>query len=61
MNVPGRAAGNWRWRVHEDLLSREGFEQLRNLTETSKRSLAPAGAQEGSLGNEAMRVAVFRP
>jgi 4-alpha-glucanotransferase len=61
MNVPGRAAGNWRWRIHEDMLSQARFEWLRNLTKTSKRSLAPDGAQEGSLGNEAMRVAVSRP
>ena len=43
MNVPGRAAGNWRWRCREDMLSQSAFEWLRNLTETTKRSGALAG------------------
>jgi 4-alpha-glucanotransferase len=48
MNVPGRADGNWRWRVREDMLSSQAFQRLQNLTESSKRSLSPAisvGAQ----------------
>jgi 4-alpha-glucanotransferase len=61
MNVPGQAAGNWRWRCREDMLSQSKFEWLQNLTETSNRSHAPASAQEGSLEKEAMRVAVSRP
>jgi 4-alpha-glucanotransferase len=60
MNVPGRPAGNWGWRCREDMLSPSPFEWLRNLTQTSKRWGASAGAQEGSLGNESMRVAVSR-
>jgi 4-alpha-glucanotransferase len=37
MNVPGRAGGNWRWRVTEAMLSTAAFEWLRELTERSKR------------------------
>jgi 4-alpha-glucanotransferase len=62
MNVPGRPGGNWSWRCREAMLSQSRFEWLRNLTETSKRSPASTGAREaGSLGNEAMRVAVSQP
>ena len=42
MNVPGRADGNWRWRVREDMLSSQSFQGLRDLTESCKRSLSPA-------------------
>ncbi len=48
MNVPGRADGNWRWRVREEMLSSEAFQPLQDLTENSKRSVSPAtsvGAQ----------------
>jgi 4-alpha-glucanotransferase len=38
MNVPGRADGNWRWRVREDMLSPRAFQQLQDLTQTSKRA-----------------------
>jgi 4-alpha-glucanotransferase len=44
MNVPGRADGNWRWRVREDMLSPPAFQWLRDLTESSKRSVNPATA-----------------
>ena len=42
MNVPGRADGNWRWRVREDMLSSQAFQRLQDLTESSKRSVSPA-------------------
>ncbi|MHB8215050.1 MAG: 4-alpha-glucanotransferase [Candidatus Sulfotelmatobacter sp.] len=42
MNVPGRADGNWRWRVREDTLSSEAFQRLQDLTESCKRSVSPA-------------------
>ena len=42
MNVPGRADGNWRWRVREDMLSPDAFQWLLDLTESSKRSVSPA-------------------
>ena len=42
MNVPGRADGNWRWRVREDMLSTQAFQWLRDLTESSKRSVSNA-------------------
>jgi len=48
MNVPGRADGNWRWRVREDMLTTQVFRWLQDLTESSKRSVSPAtsvGAQ----------------
>jgi len=37
MNVPGRAAGNWRWRATEDMLHAPAFGWLRNLTKSSNR------------------------
>ena len=37
MNVPGRAAGNWRWRAQEDMLGDKTFDWLRELTDASKR------------------------
>jgi 4-alpha-glucanotransferase len=42
MNVPGRADGNWRWRVREDMLSPQAFQRLQDLTESCKRSVSPA-------------------
>jgi len=44
MNVPGRAAGNWGWRVRQEMLSAPAFDRLRNLTQTSNRSSAATGA-----------------
>jgi 4-alpha-glucanotransferase len=41
MNVPGRAAGNWRWRCTDDMLSGSRFDWLRDLTQASNRSGAP--------------------
>jgi len=37
MNVPGRAAGNWRWRATEDMLDAPAFDWLWNLTKCSNR------------------------
>ncbi|MGO9260562.1 MAG: 4-alpha-glucanotransferase [Bryobacteraceae bacterium] len=37
MNVPGQAAGNWRWRLTDDLLSQGPFDWLRELTQASNR------------------------
>jgi 4-alpha-glucanotransferase len=37
MNVPGRADGNWRWRVSEEMLSPPAFQWLYDLTKSSKR------------------------
>jgi 4-alpha-glucanotransferase len=37
MNVPGRAEGNWRWRVTENMLSVSAFERLHDLTKKSNR------------------------
>jgi 4-alpha-glucanotransferase len=47
MNVPGRAAGNWRWRCTEDMLSAPAFQWLRALTETSNRSSVLRGPLAG--------------
>ncbi|MGA9354241.1 MAG: 4-alpha-glucanotransferase [Terriglobales bacterium] len=41
MNVPGRADGNWRWRVREDMLSSQAFQWLHDLTKSSGRSISP--------------------
>jgi 4-alpha-glucanotransferase len=41
MNVPGRAGGNWSWRFSEDMLSPASLESLRELTESSRRSVGP--------------------
>jgi 4-alpha-glucanotransferase len=38
MNVPGRAAGNWRWRATEDMLHAPAFDWLLKLTNGSKRA-----------------------
>jgi len=48
MNVPGRADGNWRWRVREDMLTSQTFQWLRQLTDNSNRepgSAISAGMQ----------------
>jgi len=44
MNVPGVAAGNWRWRCTEEMLKRSTFERLRELTISSGR-IAPVSAE----------------
>jgi 4-alpha-glucanotransferase len=41
MNVPGRAAGNWRWRVRPEMLSASALEWLRELTASSGRAEMP--------------------
>ena len=41
MNVPGRADGNWSWRASEDMLAPGAFDRLRELTESTKRSVSP--------------------
>jgi 4-alpha-glucanotransferase len=47
MNVPGRTAGNWRWRCTEDMLSASAFQWLRALTETSNRAGVLPGPPAG--------------
>jgi 4-alpha-glucanotransferase len=37
MNVPGQAAGNWRWRLTDDELTPEMFDWLGNLTTETNR------------------------
>ena len=41
MNVPGRAAGNWRWRVRPEVLSASALEWLREVTTSSGRAERP--------------------
>lgn len=48
MNMPGRPAGNWRWRCREDMWSQTAFDWLRNLTETSKRSGSQPSVQQAN-------------
>jgi 4-alpha-glucanotransferase len=49
MNVPGRAGGNWRWRVQEDLLADRAFDWLRELTNTSMRTGSGPNIQQNEL------------
>jgi 4-alpha-glucanotransferase len=41
MNIPGRADGNWRSRVSDDMLSPQAFQRLDELTKTSNRLAIP--------------------
>jgi 4-alpha-glucanotransferase len=43
MNVPGEAAGNWRWRLPPGKLTEKLAGRLLNLTEISDRRPAPEG------------------
>jgi len=52
MNVPGRADGNWRWRVREDMLSSPAFQGLQELTESCKRSVSPATSVRAQVDRE---------
>ncbi len=45
MNIPGHAAGNWRWRCTEEMLSPPVFQWLSDLTETSGRTGVRLGPQ----------------
>jgi 4-alpha-glucanotransferase len=44
MNLPGTAAGNWRWRCTDEMLTPAVFERLRDLTSASGRG--PAHGQD---------------
>jgi 4-alpha-glucanotransferase len=46
MNLPGRASGNWRWRLKKENLSLPAFECLHDLTENAKRSSPGIGSQQ---------------
>jgi 4-alpha-glucanotransferase len=52
MNVPGRADGNWRWRVREDMLSAQAFQRLQDLTESSNRSASPATSARAQVDSQ---------
>lgn len=55
MNVPGVAAGNWRWRCTEEMLTPSIFERLRELTASAGRIAAVKAeiqTQEVLLANE---------
>src|SRR5579864_8083107 len=52
MNVPGRADGNWRWRVREDMLSPRALQWLQDLTESCKRSVSPATSVSAQVDRE---------
>jgi hypothetical protein len=49
MNTPGRASGNWRWRLQEESLTLPAFEWLHDLTENAKRSGPEIGSQQVDL------------
>jgi 4-alpha-glucanotransferase len=44
MNVPGQAAGNWRWRLSNNLWPPAAFDWLANLTEETNRSAVRSAA-----------------
>jgi 4-alpha-glucanotransferase len=46
MNVPGLAAGNWRWRLTEDMMAPSPFDRLLELTRQSSRASDGATAAE---------------
>ncbi len=52
MNVPGQAAGNWRWRLTEDILSPSAFDWLRDLTKECNRSPVDSAPAESTLLQE---------
>jgi 4-alpha-glucanotransferase len=43
MNLPGRAEGNWRWRVDPRLITGDVLTQLADLTDVYQRRLAQSG------------------
>ena len=45
MNLPGKAEGNWRWRVDPRLLKADLFEQLEVMTITYQRAERKGAAQ----------------
>jgi 4-alpha-glucanotransferase len=51
MNVPGIAAGNWRWRCTEQMLRAPIFERLRNLTLACGRAVD----LRNTIGNQTVR------
>jgi 4-alpha-glucanotransferase len=52
MNIPGQAAGNWRWRMTEDMLAPSALDWLRDLTKEANRSPADAAAAEMTVFKE---------
>ena len=54
MNVPGIAAGNWRWRCTEEMLKPSIFERLRELT-TSAGRMAAVKAEIQHPGSSALK------
>jgi 4-alpha-glucanotransferase len=52
MNVPGSPAGNWRWRVREDMLSSQAFQWLAELTVSSQRSIGSLASNPAQPGLE---------
>jgi 4-alpha-glucanotransferase len=52
MNVPGRVAGNWRWRSTEEMPSMPAFQWLKDLTKTSNRSPVRQSTQFSPMATE---------
>jgi 4-alpha-glucanotransferase len=55
MNIPGRASGNWRWRLREAELSPPAFKWLQQQTEDTKRSFAEISGQQMQLQSAAVQ------
>jgi hypothetical protein len=52
MNVPGEAAGNWRWRLTDDPFPHDCFDWLGNLTnETNRSAVHSSAAGSRALGD----------
>jgi 4-alpha-glucanotransferase len=58
MNVPGRAGGNWRWRLTEERMSTTRFQWLRELTSSAKRH-ANLAANAARLQKETQKIAII--
>jgi 4-alpha-glucanotransferase len=55
MNIPGRASGNWRWRLRQENLSLPVFGWLHDLTENTRRSGPGTGGQQIESESAAMQ------
>ena len=60
MNIPGRAAGNWRWRSAGEMASHRAFRWLRDLTEMSKRVEREMVDQPTKVARSAVPIATVR-
>jgi len=55
MNVPGRAGGNWTWRVAQDELSSPAFQSLRDITSSARRTAESGSPNLSSVPSETIQ------